>query len=98
MMVVQNADGYVLHPCVEVNWRMNMGVVSRLFFDRYMSPASSGSYVIEYYPPEGDALRFHERMKQDYPLKFRDGKVEEGYLSLTPVFEDTAYQIYVWVK
>ena len=77
---------------------MNMGVVSRLFVDRYVCPDKCGRYVIEYYPHEGDALRFHERMKQDYPLKLRNGKVEEGYLSLTPVFEDTAYQIYVWVK
>ena len=98
MMVIRTGDGFAVHPCVEVNLRMNMGVVSRLFFDRYVCPDKCGRYVIEYYPHEGDALRFHERMKQDYPLKLRNGKVEEGYLSLTPVFEDTAYQIYVWVK
>ena len=98
MMVVQKADAYALHPCVEVNWRMNMGVVSRLFFDRYMSPVSSGSYVIEYYPNKGDALNFHEEMKQKHPLLLQEGRLVEGYLSLTPVFFDTAYQIYVKAK
>ena len=98
MMVVHNADGYALHPCVEVNWRMNMGVVSRLFFDRYMSPASSGSYVIEFYPNKGEALNFHEEMKRKYPLRLQEGRLAEGYLSLTPVVFDTAYQIYVKAK
>ena len=77
---------------------MNMGVVSRLFFDRYMSPASSGSYVIEFYPNKGEALNFHEEMKRKYPLRLQEGRLAEGYLSLTPVFFDTAYQIYVKAK
>jgi hypothetical protein len=92
------ADGYAVHPCVEINLRMNMGVVSRLFFDRYVSPESCGRYIIEYYPHEGDALCFHEEMKREHPLCVRDGKIKEGYLSLTPVFGDTAYQIFVLVK
>lgn len=98
MMVVQDGDGYALHPCVEVNWRMNMGVVSRLFFDRYMSPESCGSYVIEYYSNKGEALNFHEEMKRKHPLRLNGGRLAEGYLSLTPVFFDTAYQIYVKAK
>ena len=98
MMVCRVGEAYAVHPCVEVNLRMNMGVVSRLFFDRYLSTEASGRYVIEYYPRPGDALRFHEEMKQSHPLVMRDGRMVEGYLSLTPVFEDTAYQIYVIVE
>ena len=97
MMVCRVGEAYAVHPCVEVNLRMNMGVVSRLFFDRYLSTEASGRYVIEYYPRPGDALCFHEEMKQTHPLVMRDGRMVEGYLSLTPVFEDTAYQIYVVV-
>ena len=97
MMVCRVGEAYAVHPCVEVNLRMNMGVVSRLFFDRYLSTEASGRYVIEYYPRPGDALRFHEEMKRTHLLVMRDGRMVEGYLSLTPVFEDTAYQIYVIV-
>ena len=97
MMVCRVGEAYAVHPCVEVNLRMNMGVVSRLFFDRYLSTEASGRYVIEYYPRPGDALRFHEEMKRTHLLVMRDGRMVEGYLSLTPVFEDTAYQIYVVV-
>ena len=98
MMICRVGELYAVHPCVEVNLRMNMGVVSRLFFDRYLCPEASGRYVIEYYPQQGDALCFHEEMKLSHPLVLRDGRMVKGYLSLTPVFEDTAYQIYVVVK
>ena len=94
MMVVCTAVGYAVHPCVEVNLRMNMGVVSRLFFDRYVCREAVGRYVIEYFPRPGDALRFHEEMVQGHPLRFSGGRIAEGYLSLTPVFEDTCYLIY----
>ena len=75
MMVCHEKD-YMLHPCVEINLRMNMGVLSRLFFDRYVCPTACGRFVIEHYPTSGEALRF-------------------GYVSLTPVGEDTRYQAYV---
>lgn len=98
MMICQEGEVYKLHPCVEINLRMNMGVVSRLFFDRYVFPSSQGRYVIEYYRKPGEALCFHEQMKQAYPLVKVAGKVEEGYMSLTPVFEDTSYQIYACIQ
>ena len=95
MMICRTTGGYALHPCVEINWRMNMGVVSRIFFNRYVCPEVTGRYVIEYYPNSGDALKSHEEMKANNPLCLDGGKISEGYLSLTPVFEDTNYQIYV---
>ena len=30
----------IVHPCVEINMRMNMGVVARLFYDRFVAPGS----------------------------------------------------------
>ena len=97
MMIVYAEDGYAIHPCVEVNLRMNMGVVSRVFFDRYMSAGVTGRYVIEYYPQLGEALKVHKAMCESYPLVVKNGRIHKGYLSLTPVFEDTNYQIYVIV-
>ena len=95
MMVVRVPEGYVVHPCVEINLRMNMGVVSRLFYDRYVSPVVQGRFVIEYYPSPGEALLAHEMMQRNYPLMMEQNKIRQGYMSLTPVFDDTAYQAYV---
>lgn len=98
MMIVRMTDGScAVHPCVEVNLRMNMGVVARLFFDRWVCAEAVGRYVIEYFPVRGEALRFQETMRQEHPLYLQDGKIRGGYLSLTPVFEDTCYVIYVVV-
>lgn len=95
MMIVRTPEGYAVHPCVEVNLRMNMGVVSRIFFDRWVCADAGGRYVIEYYAGKGEALLFHERMKEKHPLIMEKERIRSGYLSLTPVFEDTNYQIYV---
>lgn len=98
MMVCRCADGFRLHPCVEVNLRMNMGLVSRLFFDRYVHPSSHGSYRIEYYPEEGAALEDFERQSAAHPLHVSDGRIRRGHFPLTPVSEDTHYRIYVVVE
>ena len=95
MMVVRTSGGYAVHPCVEINLRMNMGVVSRIFFDRFVCTDSCGRYIIEYYANKGEARLFHHEMKEKYPLIMEKGRIRSGYLSLTPVFEDTNYQIYV---
>lgn len=96
MMICRTMDGnHSLHPCVEVNLRMNMGLVSRIFFDRFVVSDAKGSFVVEYFPDDGSALDFHRRMKLEHPLTLRDGRICRGYLSLVPVFEKTNYQIYV---
>ena len=98
MMVCEEDGTYKVHPCVEVNLRMNMGVVSRLLYDNYVCEGAEGRYVIEYFPKNGEALRFHETMQEEYPLEMQDGRIKRGYLSLTPVFEDTSYQIFIKIK
>ena len=95
MMVCRTDDGYTVHPCVEINLRMNMGITSRLIFDHYVHPDAQGRFVVEYYPMKGEALRTHLHMQQIHPLVIEEQRIKKGYLSLTPVFEDTTYQVYV---
>ena len=96
MMIVRSEEGKCLvHPCVEVNLRMNMGVVSRLLFDRFMVPEAVGRYVIEFFPQRGEALKAHEKLMSQHTLVIEGGRVRAGYLPLVPVFEDTNYLIYV---
>ena len=35
------SPAYRIHPCVEINLRMNMGVVARHLYDRYICPFST---------------------------------------------------------
>lgn len=95
MMICQEDGEYAIHPCVEINLRMNMGIVARLLYDHYVVSGTTGRYIIEYYPKLGDALCAHCDLLGKYPLVVEQNKIRQGYMSLTPVFDDTAYQAYV---
>ena len=84
-------------PTGQYNYLGNLGAprMSRIFFDRFVCTDSCGRYIIEYYANKGEARLFHHEMKEKYPLIMEKGRIRSGYLSLTPVFEDTNYQIYV---
>lgn len=86
-----------IHPCVEINLRMNMGVTTRLLYDRYVHPDSTGRFGIDYHPSEGEALKEHERLSATYPLEIRDGKVCSGYLPLVPVHKKSCYRAWILV-
>lgn len=86
-----------IHPCVEINLRMNMGVIARFLHDRYVRPGSTGRFVIDYHPSEGEALQEHGRMSATYPLEIREGRVYSGYLPLVPVHKRSGYRAWIWV-
>ena len=95
-MMICNQNGDILvHPCVEINMRMNMGVVSRIIFDRYLCPSSRGKFVVEHYNSDGEALAKHEELSVFHLIKDDNDRIVSGYLSLTPVTEVTRYHAYV---
>ena len=94
----ENSGSYFLHPCVEVNLRMNMGMTCRLFYDRYVSPGSNGVFYIDYCANSGLLYEDHLRKMQEQPLKIENGKIRSGYLSLAPVNFDTHYRARVEIE
>lgn len=97
MMVCETSGGYTIQPCVEINMRMNMGMVARIFYERYIHSGSEGKFVVDYFKNPGSALLFHQKMQRETPLKVENGRILSGYLSLTPVAADTRYTAYVVV-
>ena len=95
MMICEVAGVYCIHPCVEINLRMNMGVVARLLYDRYMAAYSEGSYVVEHYSKDGEAVEHDRQLREQYPPCVEAGKMVAGYFPLTPVTSVTRYQCYV---
>jgi len=94
----ENPDTYFLHPCVEVNLRINMGMTCRLFYDRYVSSDSHGIFQIDYCTNSGLLYEDHFRKMQEQPLKIENGKIRSGYLSLAPVNFDTHYRARVEIE
>ena len=95
MMVYDNGCGCRLNPCMEVNLRMNMGVVSRLFYDRFVHPEKHGMYKVRFFKLPGEAYRSHLEMKERYPLTVENGWIVGGYMNLVPVTSDNRYIAYV---
>lgn len=92
MMVCEMPDGsFKIHPCVEVNLRMNMGLVAYRFYNRFVRQGSQGVYRIDYFKHQGEALSYHNEMVVKSPLVLKDGKIISGYLALNPVNELTNY-------
>lgn len=95
MMICREGACYLLHPLVEVNLRLTMGVVSLLFFSRFCLEAATGVYRVEFFRCDGAALEFDERMRRDYPLQLSGGMISSGYLALTPVSSAVRYLAYI---
>ena len=87
-----------IHPCVEINLRMNMGLVSRMIYNRYVWPGAGGTFRISYHPSDGQALQEHDAMKAAHPLHTRNGRIVKGYLPLVPVRKSSRYRAYILVE
>lgn len=100
-MMVCRDDGalrYAVFPCVEINMRMNMGVVSRIFFNRFMLPSAIGTFCIEAFPTPAGLSEAHREDTQDFPAVIRDGKLLSGYMPLVPVTPRSCYRAFVRVE
>lgn len=86
---------YRIHPCVEINLRMNMGVVARLLTDRYLASEVEGRFQIAYYPSAGMALEEHRQMTASHPLCVEGGRISSGYLPLVPVTRQSRYRAFI---
>lgn len=86
------AGDFRLHPCVEVNLRMNMGVVAHIFYERYVKPGCTGRFMVEYFPTPEALREAHARRLAEMPLRLSpEGRICRGYHPLTPVGRETQY-------
>ena len=100
MMVCRQEKGhpYAVNPCVEVNLRMNMGIVAHTFCDRFVAPGGEGFFSIEYFPAQEALQEQHARDMLEHPLRVEQGRVVSGYLPLIPVTPRSRYRAFVRVE
>jgi len=99
MMICLLPDGrrYAVHPCVEINVRMNMGLVSFRFHERFMASGGTGLFAIEFFLSNAALREKHEQDRTRHPAVVEDGKLLTGYLPLVPVTARSCYRAYVRV-
>ncbi|SHF34580.1 hypothetical protein [Dysgonomonas macrotermitis] len=95
MMVYEENGQYLLHPCVEINVRDNMGLIALHLSQNYLDKNTTGSFYIDFSPRTGEIFRKHQQMVEDYPPIISDKKFKKGYFSLCPVTADTKYRAYI---
>lgn len=99
MMVCQTSPTeYQLHPCVEINMRMNMGIVAHRFYRRHLGEQSQGLFAIRYFGQRGEAHLFAQAMQRSHPLHTAQHKLLHGFLPLTPTTPTTKYLAYALVR
>ena len=88
-----------LHPCVEINLRMNMGVVAHIFYERYVAKGCRGRFVVDYYPTPEALREAHRQRMEEAPLQLSpEGRICKGYLPLTPVGRVTQYLVWALIS
>ena len=84
MMVCKNLDGdYFIHPCVEMNWRMNMGVLSHQLTEQFINKDVKATFHVENYPSP-QALQEALSSQKD-----------NIHMLLTPIAEKTVSVAYI---
>lgn len=96
MMVCDVAGSYRLHPCIEVNLRMNMGVLASIFARRYLNNEAECTLRIEGFRTSKALLETHCMWQKSHPWVVKDGRLVSGYLPLVPVTPHSRMLAYVW--
>ena len=99
MMVCRSSEKpyYQLHPCVEVNLRMNMGIVAHSIHKRYVAKNCEGIYRIDYAKKSGKSYQNHLLLQEKHPLIIKEGKIQSGYLALCPVTPESQYHAWILI-
>lgn len=101
MMVCSASDNnsiYNLHPCVEINLRTTMGVVAHEICDRYLHPASIGTFQIDIVKSGVNVAFNPQEDVEKLPLVYTQEKIKEGSFPLVPVTADSQYVATVVVR
>ena len=84
-----------LHPCVEINLRLNMGIIAHEVRRKLLAPGVEGRFHVTAFPSEEAAQHFHQEHTEKYPPVYREGKMVSGYHPLTPILPHTRHHAYV---
>ena len=86
---------FKLHPCVEINLRMNMGIIAHEVRRHLMAPEATGIYRLTLFADHAALAAFDEEQRALYPALYRDGLLVRGYHPLTSTEGNTRHLAYV---
>ena len=91
---IQNLE-FKIHPCVEINLRMNMGIIAHEIYRRLLAQKAKGMFRLAFFPDTTALLAFQQELQTLHPAVYSGNRLARGYLPLTPVGEDTRHHAYI---
>jgi hypothetical protein len=82
-----------MQPCIEVNSRMNMGILS-MFLEKKLHTDASGKFELFYGSP-GEYFNFEKKNAKLKPIILQDEQFYSGFLSLVEPTENTKFGAYI---
>ena len=90
------AEKFRMHPCVEINCRTPMGLLS-LRLSEHLQAAAKGSWKI-FRDPKQSFADFDEQMQLNHPLIIKEGLIHSGYLPLVVAGKHQHFGAYLVVE
>jgi len=87
-----------LHPSVEINLRMTMGMLARAFYDRFVVSTSVGQMYIDYAAKPHKLLQDHASRISNFPLQLDCNRIVSGYFCASAINEYSQYRLRVEVS
>ena len=93
---INHKSEFKLHPCVEINLRLNMGIIAHEVRRQLVAPGSVGTFHVTTFASTEDALQFQECHATRYPTcTDTEGLIVAGYHPLTPIYPHTRHHAYI---
>ena len=91
---IQNSK-FTIHPCVEINLRMNMGIIAHEIYRHLLTPDAEGMFRIARFPDNASLRAFHDEQTSLHPTTYRDNRLASGYKAITPINTETTHLAYI---
>ena len=98
MMIYRDENGELcLNPCIELNLRTTMGVVSSINGNKLLAHDVNGTFHVDFHKEEISA-DYRKNLHAKCPLQLtNDGKIKSGVQFLTPLYSGSQYSAYIKV-
>lgn len=98
MMVCLEEGTYRLHPCVEMNLRLNMGIVAHTIHRRHLHPDACGHFRLHHFSTPQALQAEVARLAALHPLQLDEGRILHGFMPLVPITPQTQNLAYLLVE
>lgn len=92
-MIFRHDNGLKIQPCIEINCRMNMGILT-LYIEKIIHPEATGKFEL-FYGKHGEFKSFANEKKKHWPPEFRDGKLYSGFVPLVEPDDQNKFGAYI---